>query len=75
MQLLRKVNRLQHGRLIRPLAVYPVLSTVILLVTDQRQCLTWGCCRDGGRGSYEPREYRGPSDYDNVETFGAGAAG
>jgi hypothetical protein len=31
-------------------------------------------CREGG-GGYQPREYRGPSDYDNVETFGTGAAG
>jgi hypothetical protein len=27
------------------------------------------------RRSYESREYRGPSDYDNVETFGLGASG
>lgn len=31
-------------------------------------------CREGG-GGYQPRDYRGPSDYDNVETFGMGAAG
>jgi hypothetical protein len=29
----------------------------------------------GGGGGYQQREYRGPSDYDNVETFGTGAAG
>lgn len=35
-----------------------------------------GYGRDGGeRRSFEPREYRGPSDFDNVETFGLGAAG
>lgn len=27
------------------------------------------------RRSYESRDYRGPSDHDNVETFGLGAAG
>jgi hypothetical protein len=31
--------------------------------------------REGGGGGYQPREYRGPSDFDNVETFGSGAAG
>lgn len=33
-----------------------------------------GYDREGG-GGYQQRDYRGPSDYDNVETFGTGAAG
>lgn len=50
--------------------------------THQQLPATNTCDREGGgdRRSYEPRgegagNYRGPSDYDNVETFGLGAAG